>query len=362
MNQSVIILYIGKFAGIFMTRSIVISRPDDWHVHLRDGDFLQHTVPATAEHFHRALVMPNLKPPLTTLPTIHEYRNRILTNIPEGCLFVPYMTFYLNESVLPEALLQAGKDNFILGAKLYPAGATTNSEAGATSLKALYPLFDIMQEKELVLQIHGEVTHGDIFDREGLFIEEELKIIISHFPKLRIVLEHISTKAAVDFVSQSTEQISATITPHHLLYNRNTLLAGGIRPHYYCLPILKRERDQRALIQAATSGNPKFFAGTDSAPHALNTKEASCGCAGIYSAPYALALYAQAFAESNHLEQLNDFMSRFGAEFYHLPINNEKIELVESAQQIPDSLPFGHDLVVPIAAGEMITWSVHGKA
>lgn len=340
-------------------QTVIINRPDDWHVHLRDGDLLLHTVPATAQYFARALIMPNLKPALTTLPAIESYRNRIISAIPPNASFTPYMTFYLNESVTPEALYQAASVPYILGAKLYPAGATTNSEAGAKSCSALYPLFEVLQDNNMVLQVHGEVTHSDIFEREPLFIEEYLKPLVTNFPKLRIVLEHISTQAAVDFVTQAPATVAATITPHHLLYNRNRLLAGGLKPHYYCLPILKHEKDQKALQIAASSGNPKFFAGTDSAPHAVNTKENACGCAGIYSAPFALALYAQMFDELNQLEKLNHFTSYFGAEFYQLPINQEEIELIKLPQQIPEVLPFGLNQVVPMAAGETIQWSIH---
>jgi dihydroorotase len=339
-------------------QTLVINRPDDWHLHLRDGDVLQHTVADSALHFARALIMPNLKPPLTNLSLINEYRKRIVAALPKGSTFSPYMTFYLNESVLAEELHQAAHAPYILGAKLYPAGATTNSEAGAKSLKALYPLLEVLQSNNLVLQIHGEVTHSDIFDREALFIEEYLKDLVKNFPKLRIVLEHISTKAAVDYVSQAPDTVAATITPHHLLYNRNKLFLGGLRPHYYCLPVLKREQDQKALQNALCSGNPKFFAGTDSAPHSLQTKENACACAGIYSAPFALPLYAQVFDELNQLKKLNPFLSQFGAEFYELPVTQQEIELIQSPQLIPDYLPFGTHQVVPIAAGETIQWSV----
>lgn len=340
-------------------RTLVIHRPDDWHVHLRDGDMLQYTVADCALHFARALVMPNLNPPLTRIALIKEYRERILAVLPQNSNFIPYMTFYLNESVLAEELYQAGQLPYVLGAKLYPAGATTNSEAGAKSLKDLYPLFEVVQSTHLVLQIHGEVTHSDIFEREALFIEEYLKPIVKNFPKLRIILEHISTQAAVDFVTQAPDTVAATITPHHLLYNRNKLLSGGIRPHYYCLPILKKEGDQKALQSAACSGNPKFFAGTDSAPHPIKAKENACGCAGIYSAPFALSLYTQVFDELNQLNQLDAFMSQFGAEFYELPRNQEEIELIKSPQLIPESLDLGAHQVVPIAAGETIQWGVH---
>lgn len=341
---------------------LTINRPDDWHVHLRDGELLQHTVPATAAHFARALVMPNLKPALTTLKALKSYREKICAAIPKDSTFMPYMTFYLNEEVHAEDLEQANGDSYILGAKLYPAGATTNTEAGAKSLTALYPLLELMQQKDLVLQIHGEVTHSDIFEREALFIEEYLKPLILNFPRLRIVLEHISTKAAVEFVSAAPATVAATITPHHLLYNRNHLLAGGIRPHYYCLPILKHQQDQLALLQAAVSGNPKFFAGTDSAPHAVNTKENACGCAGIYSAPFALAFYAQAFANADKLDYLNHFMSYYGAEFYRVAPTQDKIELIQQPQTIPTYLPLGNNTVVPMAAGETVQWSVYEPA
>ncbi|KTC92210.1 dihydroorotase [Legionella cincinnatiensis] len=342
-----------------MVQTLRINRPDDWHVHLRDNEILQHTVTASAEHFARALIMPNLKPALTSLSSINDYRTRILAALPKGNTFEPYMTFYLNNSVSAEDLNKAAHIPYILGAKLYPAGATTNSEAGAKSLTELYPLFEVLQSNNLVLQIHGEVTHSDIFARESLFIDEYLKPIVSNFPKLRIVFEHISTQTAVEYVLQAPKTVSATITPHHLLYNRNQLLAGGLRPHYYCLPILKHEKDQKALQLAACSGNPKFFAGTDSAPHSVHTKENACGCAGIYSAPFALALYAQVFDELNQLNQLNHFLSHFGAEFYQLPINQQHIELVKSPQIVPDYLPLGVYQVVPIAAGETIQWSIH---
>ncbi|USQ13828.1 dihydroorotase [Legionella lytica] len=340
-------------------KSLIISQPDDWHVHFRDNEVLEHTVSASAAHFARVLVMPNLKPALTNLPAISAYRERILAVLPNDHNFTPYMTFYLNESVTATELEHAAATPYILGAKLYPAGATTNSEAGAKSLSALYPLLEVMQEQNLVLQIHGEVTHSDIFERETLFIDEYLKPLVLNFPRLRIILEHISTQAAVNFVSEAPETVAATITPHHLLYNRNQLLAGGIRPHYYCLPILKHERDQKALQQAACSGNPKFFAGTDSAPHSIHNKENACGCAGIYSAPFALALYAQVFDELNQLTKLNHFMSHYGAEFYQLSINPKQVELIKSPQTLPTTMPLGTELVVPIAAGETIQWSIH---
>lgn len=344
-------------------KTLTITRPDDWHVHFRDGLVLQHTVPATAQHFSRALVMPNLKPALTSVDAVLAYRERILAALEKNKAFIPFMTLYLNESVAPHDLEKIKNYPYILGAKLYPAGATTNSDEGVRSLRALYPLLEIMQQQNLVLQIHGEVTQGDIFQREAEFIKTCLVPLIHDFPKLRIVLEHISTQIAVDFVKQASDKLAATITPHHLLYNRNQLLAGGIRPHYYCLPILKRESDQRALQQAAISGNRKFFAGTDSAPHPKISKESACGCAGIYSAPFAVAMYAQAFDSLGQLEKLNDFLGCFGAEFYQQSINKAELILRKKTQHIPEALPLGHEqVVVPAAAGETLQWSIYDPA
>ena len=340
-------------------RTLQITRPDDWHVHFRDHDLLHHTVLATAKHCARALIMPNLKPALTTVDAVSAYHQRIMSALNKKYSFTPYMTLYLNEMVLPDDLYQIKTRPYILGAKFYPAGATTHSEEGANSIKTLYPLLEIMQENNLVLQIHGEVTHGDIFAREALFIEEYLIPLTRDFPKLRMVLEHISTRAAVDFVIQAPQTVAATITPHHLLYNRNKLLSGGIKPHYYCLPILKHESDQLAVQQAAVSGNCKFFAGSDSAPHSQRRKESACGCAGIYSAPFALAIYTEIFDSLGMLTKLNDFMSTFGANFYQLPINEDRIELVKQTQIVPHTLPLGLERVVPIAAGDTLQWSVH---
>ncbi len=340
-------------------KTLTITRPDDWHVHLRDGLLLQHTAPATAHHFSRALIMPNLKPALTTVESVLAYRERILSTLGNGYNFTPYMTLYINENVTSADLEKINNFPYILGAKLYPAGATTHSEEGVRSLRALYPLFAIMQQHDLVLQIHGEVTLGDIFHREAEFIVNCLAPLIRDFPHLRVVLEHISTQVAVDFVTQAPETVAATITPHHLLYNRNHLLAGGIRPHFYCLPILKKESDQRAIQQAAISGNRKFFAGTDSAPHPKTRKESACGCAGIYSAPYAVALYAQIFDTLGQLAKLNTFLSNFGAEFYQLPINQTELTLIKKPQSIPATLPLGQEQVVPVAAGESLQWSVY---
>lgn len=343
-------------------QSITITRPDDWHVHFRDGLALENTVSATAQHFGRALIMPNLKPALTSIQSLIDYRKRIINACPKHLNFTPLLTFYLNEQVLPDELMSCANYPFITGAKLYPAGVTTNSEQGARSLTALYPLLEIMQDCNLVLQIHGEVIHGDIFEREAQFIEDHLTVLMANFPRLRIVLEHISTRAAVDFITASSERIAATITPHHLWYNRNQLLAGGIRPHYYCLPILKHESDQIALQKAAISGNPRFFAGTDSAPHEKNTKENACGCAGIYSAPFAMAMYTELFETLNALPKLNAFMSHHGAAFYQLPANKEQLELIKQQQIIPSVLPLGPNTVVPIAAGERLLWSINDIA
>ena len=341
-----------------MKRSLLITRPDDWHVHFRDSEALPHTVLATATHFARALIMPNLQPALTTVAAVNAYHQRIIALVPKALAFTPYMTLYLNNTVQADELQQLKTHPYIVGAKFYPAGATTHSEEGARSIKALYPLLEIMQDHDLVLQIHGEVTHGDIFAREAIFIDEYLRPLTRNFPKLRMVLEHISTQAAVDFVLAAPQTVAATITPHHIRYNRNQLLAGGIKPHYYCLPILKHERDQLAVQQAAVSGHPKFFAGTDSAPHSQTSKESACGCAGIYSAPYAIAMYAEVFDGLGKLEKLDDFMSRFGANFYRLPLTKQHIELVEQQQIIPQRLSFGSEHVVPVAAGSTLQWSI----
>lgn len=339
--------------------TLTINNPDDWHVHFRDQEALIHTVKATANHFSRALVMPNLVPALTTTKSVLDYRARILACLDSSSDFVPYMTLYLNNDVTPEDLQRCKNHPYILGAKYYPSGATTNSLQGAPSILSLYPLFDLMQEADLVLQVHGEARCGDIFLRETLFIRKALAPLMKNFPKLRIVMEHISTKAAVDFVKDAPDTLAATITPHHLFYNRNDMLAGGIKPHYYCLPILKQKRDQKALQLAAVSGHSKFFAGTDSAPHAKAHKESACGCAGIFSAPYAIAIYAQIFNQLNKLDNLNAFLSQNGANFYKLPPNDERIELVAHPQTVPNTLPFGQDIVIPIAAGQRLEWSVH---
>lgn len=339
-------------------KSITITQPDDWHVHLRDGAFLPHTVNAVAQQFRKALIMPNLQPPLTSIKLLEAYRERILAALNPAYAFTPYMTFYLNEQVLPQEISLCKNYPYIVGGKLYPAGVTTNSNWGVKTLEKLYPVFSAMQEQNLVLQVHGESREGDIFEREERFIEESFIDLAHNFPRLRIVFEHISTKKAVDFVMAAPDTIAATITPHHLLYNRNHLLAQGLKPHYYCLPILKHVEDQMALQAAVFTGNRKFFAGTDSAPHLRKYKENACGCAGIYSSPYALALYTQLFAKADQLSKLNNFMSEFGALFYQKPKNKEKIRLIEKPSRVPSTLLFGEEEVIPIAAGELLCWSI----
>jgi len=337
---------------------LILIKPDDWHVHFREGDSLGPMLMATAQDFARALVMPNVHPPLTSLELLQAYRDRMISLIPEKIAFTPYVTFYINESLRIEDLYAAKAFPYILGGKLYPKGATTNSEQGVQSIQALFPLFAAMQELDLVLQIHGEVTEGDIFAREALFIGTTLRQIAQNFPKLRMVIEHISTKTAVEFVEQAAETVAATITAHHLFYNRNDMLVGGIKPHYYCLPILKKESDQKALQLAAVSGNPKFFAGSDSAPHVIAKKESHCGCAGIFSAPFALPIYAEVFDNLGKLKQLEAFTSLFGAAFYQLPCNTEKMQLLRKRQLIPEVLDYPFGKIVPVGAGTELQWSV----
>ncbi len=339
-------------------QTMTITRPDDWHIHLREGEYLEHTVSAVSAHFGRALIMPNLKTALCTTDALVSYRQKILAAIPAGRIFNPLMTFYLKESMSGDEFSHCKDYPFIIGGKLYPAGATTNSSEGVNSIHSLYPLFECMQQLNLVLQIHAEVTHGDIFEREATFIREHMPSLLNNFPKLRIVLEHISTKAAVDFVSDGPSTLAATITPQHILYNRNQLLAGGLRPHFYCLPVLKHEVDQKAIQGVLAKGHRKFFAGTDSAPHSKTNKENECACAGVYSSPYAVALYARAFDQISATQHINAFLSRHGADFYELPYNTEELVLIKKEQIIPKQLPFGKENVVPMAAGESLAWSV----
>ncbi|MFT3741993.1 MAG: dihydroorotase [Gammaproteobacteria bacterium] len=340
-------------------QKLTLIKPDDAHLHLRDGDFLQTTVPDTAKRFGRAIVMPNLKPPITSVEHALAYRDRIIQCIPQGLSFQPLMTLYLTETLTPKEIEEAKASGIVHGVKLYPAGATTHSEAGISDLKRIYPLLEVLQAVDLPLLIHGESIDPtvDVFDREHVFLSE-LIAIHEHFPKLRIVLEHITTAEAVDCVKGLSPRVAATITAHHLLLNRNDLLGNGIRPHYFCLPILKRAKHQAALLEAATSGHPKFFLGTDSAPHSIGTKETACGCAGIYSAHAAIELYAQIFEAAGALDKLENFASGFAADFYQLPRNSETITLVKKPWQVPAELPFGKASLVPLCAGELISWQL----
>ncbi len=341
--------------------TLSITQPDDWHLHLRDGEALKTTVAHSARVFARAIVMPNLKPPVTTVAQALSYRQRIVSCIPKGSTFDPLMTLYLTEQLNSQEVQRAHEADCVQGIKFYPAGATTNSESGVAELECVYPALEKMAEVGLPLLIHGEVTDTeiDIFDRERVFIETILEPLTQKFPKLKIVLEHITTKDAVDFVSRQGKNIAATITPHHLLLNRNDLLAGGVRPHFYCLPILKRNIHQRALIEAATSGNSKFFLGTDSAPHSIETKETSCGCAGIYSAHAALELYTEVFEAEGALDKLEGFASFFGADFYNLPRNQTQITLSKTPFTVPKEYSFGSGSVIPMRANESISWSAY---
>ena len=317
-------------------------------------------VPFTAQQFARAVIMPNLKPPVTTVAQAAAYRDRILAAVPTGRVFQPLMSLYLTDTMSPQEILAAKASGFIVGAKLYPAGATTNSDAGVSAIEKIFPALAAMEECGLVFQVHGEVTDGDIdvFDRECVFIDRVLARIAERFPQLKIVFEHVTTREAVQFVTSARAGIGATVTPQHLLLNRNALFQGGIRPHHYCLPVLKRERDRRALIEAATSDDPRFFLGTDSAPHARHTKETTCGCAGIFSAHAAIELYAEAFEEAGGLERLEAFASLRGPDFYGLPRNTDRITLVREPWQVPSSYAFATDQLVPFRAGEMLNWKM----
>ena len=339
-------------------QQLTITRPDDWHLHLRDGALMQAVLPDTARQFARAIVMPNLKPPVTTTEQAEAYRSRIISAIPEGMAFEPLMTLYLTDNTTADEICRANESGFVHAVKLYPAGATTNSDAGVTDIRRTYPALEAMQQCGMPLLVHGEVTDPavDVFDREAAFIERVMTPLLGDMPELRVVFEHITTKDAVEFVMSAPDNIAATITAHHLLYNRNAMFAGGIRPHYYCLPVLKRELHREALGKAAISGSKKFFLGTDSAPHAQHTKETACGCAGIYTAHAAIELYAQAFEELGALDKLEGFASLYGADFYRLPRNVEKITLRKENWRVPDSVDFGEHRLVPLKAGETMTW------
>ncbi len=345
---------------IEIPQSITITRPDDWHLHLRDGAALASVLPHTARQFARAIVMPNLKPPVTTAADALAYRDRILAALPEGVQFEPLMTLYLTDNTDPDEIRRAQDTGFIHAVKLYPAGATTNSAAGVTDLKKCYKTLEVMQEVGMPLLVHGEVTDHDIdlFDREAVFIERVMRPLRRDLPALNIVFEHITTKDAAQYVAEAEGQIAATITAHHLLYNRNEIFRGGIRPHYYCLPVLKREEHRLALVTAATSGDERFFLGTDSAPHAIGAKESSCGCAGCYTALHAMELYTQAFADAGALDKLEAFASFNGPAFYGLPRNEGSITLVRENWTIPNTVPMGDDRLVPLNAGEDIGWKM----
>jgi len=340
--------------------SLTIKQPDDWHLHVRDGAVLADVVKETARCFGRAIIMPNLKPPVTTTKLALEYRDRILAALPIDTAFTPLMTLYLTDNTDPDEIKKAKDSSFIHAVKYYPAGATTNSDSGVTQLKRTYKVLEQLSLHKMPLLIHGEVTDPavDIFDREKAFIDRELIPLVKDFPELRIVFEHITTKYAVDFVKDAPANIGATITPHHLLYNRNAMFVGGIRPHYYCLPVLKHEQHRQALIVAATSGNPKFFLGTDSAPHAISNKETACGCAGIFNAPVAIELYATVFEQANALEKLEAFASIYGANFYNLPVNENTITLEKTSWTVPTLLSFGSEKISPLCSGEQVTWQV----
>ena len=339
--------------------SLTITQPDDWHLHFRDGEFLKETVPATARQFQRAIVMPNLVPPVTNATLANAYRNRINAAIPNSSQFEPLMTLYLTNDTTP-AIIKEAKAQNVTAAKLYPSGATTNSDAAVKGIKSLYPVFEAMSEEKMPLLIHGEVTDHDIdiFDREAAFIDTYLIDITQQFPDLRIVFEHITTKDAADFILQGTDNIAATITPQHLLLNRNDLLVGGIRPHNYCLPILKRNIHQQALRDVVASGSKKFFLGTDSAPHDQHQKESACGCAGCYSAHSAIELYATVFEEIDALGKLQGFASEYGPDFYDLPRNSGTITLERQEWKIPELVNIGNHTLVPFLAGKTLNWKL----
>ncbi|WP_373379254.1 dihydroorotase [Cupriavidus nantongensis] len=341
-----------------MTQKLTITRPDDWHLHLRDGAALAAVLPDTARQFARAIVMPNLKPPVTTVAQAQAYRARILAALPAGMQFEPLMTLYLTDNTSPEEIAAAKASGFVHGVKLYPAGATTNSDAGVTDIRRCYPALEAMQREGLPLLVHGEVTDPaiDIFDREAVFIEQVMTPLRRDMPELKVVFEHITTKDAAQYVRDASGPVGATITAHHLLYNRNAIFTGGIRPHYYCLPVLKRETHREALVAAATSGSERFFLGTDSAPHARGLKEHACGCAGCYTALHAMELYAEAFDAAGALDKLEAFASFNGPAFYGLPRNTGTLTLAREDWELPAELPYGDTTLVPLRGGETLRW------
>lgn len=341
--------------------TLTITRPDDWHIHLRDGAALAHTVPAAAQHFNRLICMPNLVPPVKTVADAAAYRERIMAHAPANRAFDPRMVLYFTDDTAPAEIAKAKASDFVQAIKLYPAGATTNSQNGVSDIRKVYSVIEQLEEQQFPLLLHGEVTqsHVDIFDREKRFLDDVLAPLLRQFPKLKVVLEHITTSEAAHFVLEQGPNVAATITPQHLLFNRNHMLVGGIRPHFYCLPILKRQTHQSVLLEVATSGNPKFFLGTDSAPHAQDKKENACGCAGCYTAPIALQLYAEAFEQAGKLEQLEGFASHFGADFYGLPRNTDTITLIKQDYIVPDSFDYmDSQRLVPLRAGETLSWSM----
>lgn len=343
-----------------MTTTITITRPDDWHLHLRDGAALSAVLPDSARRFGRAIVMPNLRPPVTTTALAYAYRERIMQAMPAGSGFEPLMTLYLTDNTSAEEIDRAKASGIVHGVKLYPAGATTNSDSGVTNIGHCVKALEAMEKHGIPLLVHAEVTDVDVdvFDRERVFIERNMVPLLERFQGLRVVFEHITTKDAADFVAGAPENVAATITAHHLLMNRNAMFNGGIRPHHYCLPVLKREEHRLALVAAATSGNPKFFLGTDSAPHAKSAKEAACGCAGMYTAHAGIELYTEVFDAAGSLDRLEAFASFHGPDFYRLPRNTDKITLEKTAWEVPASLPFAGDELVPLRAGSHISWKL----
>ena len=340
---------------------LTITRPDDWHLHLRDGAAMRDVLADSARRFGRAIIMPNLRPPVTTTRLAQQYRARILAALPAGMTFEPLMTLYLTDNTPVAEIAAAKSSGFVHGVKLYPAGATTHSDCGVTRLAHCYATLEAMQKHAVPLLVHAEVTDSevDVFDREKVFIERHMIPLTRDFPALKIVFEHITTLDAAEFVASAPANVAATITAHHLLLNRNAMFAGGMRPHYYCLPVLKREQHRQALVAAATSGSSKFFLGTDSAPHARSAKESACGCAGLYTAHAAIELYAEAFEQAGALNRLEGFASFYGADFYGLPRNTDTLTLIKHAWTVPENLPFGTEILTPLRAGETVAWHIN---
>lgn len=339
---------------------LTITRPDDWHLHLRDGETLKAVLPDTAHRFARAIVMPNLRPPITNVDLAIAYQGRILKALPKALHFEPLMTLYLTDNTTVDEIEKACASGVVRAVKYYPAGATTNSDSGVTDLNKCNQVFEAMQKLGMPLLMHGEVTDGDVdvFDREKVFIDRSMRPLIAKFPELKVVFEHITTRDSAHFVAAAASNIAATITVHHLLMNRNAMFTGGIRPHHYCLPILKREEHRAALVEAAISGSPKFFLGTDSAPHPKSAKESACGCAGMYTAHAAIELYAEVFEAENALDKLEAFASFYGPDFYSLPRNQDQITLVKESWQVPAEIEFANDVLVPLRAGQAVAWKM----